>query len=178
MIVSASSVSPSVIVGVDPGETTGVCVLELASSGRGVSGRIANGRSWGHEFPVDYSSGVGWLRAEARFVREMRDRLVRFRSAPQLSPSSSTVVAIVMEDFILREHNKGRSLLSPVRIISGLCSLLEEESQCWSVELQSASDAKAAVTDATLKSLGLYWVGMQHARDATRHAVLYARKFG
>jgi hypothetical protein len=38
---------------------------------------------------------------------------------------------------------------------------------------QSPSDAKSFATDKKLKSIGWYTVGMEHARDAARHALLY-----
>lgn len=84
---------------------------------------------------------------------------------------------LCVEDFILRERTSQRSLLSPVRITSGLYQELYGDSGFdfdWHV--QSASD-KSVVSDELLRELNLYWPGKPHACDAARHLVLFLRKY-
>lgn len=46
------------------------------------------------------------------------------------------------------------------------------------VHFQSPSEAKKFSTDAKLKKAGWYQPGLPHARDASRHVLLYAAKNG
>jgi len=83
---------------------------------------------------------------------------------------------LVLEDFVLREMNAGRSLLSPVRINAKLSYALRDSGV--RISLQSASDAKRACTDERLRIWNVYdRASGVHARDAQRHAVLCARKY-
>lgn len=85
---------------------------------------------------------------------------------------------VVMEDFILREDTKDRSLLSPVRIAARVEQLLYRDNKefdtVWT--LQSASDAKSTCTDERMKSWGLWQPGKPHATDATRHVIVALRR--
>ena len=84
--------------------------------------------------------------------------------------------AIIVEDFILREHTRNRDLLAPVRITAGL------NQDLWLCRreyfVQSAALAKTAVTDERLKNWGYYSRagGLNHARDADRHALTFLRR--
>jgi hypothetical protein len=87
--------------------------------------------------------------------------------------------AIVVEDFILRLGTKDRSLLSPVRLTAMLEYGLSVDSDLMDllpIVLQSPSDAKSTITDDRLKLAGMWIRGLPHARDATRHLLLYLRK--
>jgi hypothetical protein len=83
---------------------------------------------------------------------------------------------IVLEDFILRERTSDRSLLSPVRLNAKLEDKFRESMPRVELTLQSPSNAKTTVTNERLKRWGLWSVGEQHARDATRHLILWLRK--
>lgn len=91
------------------------------------------------------------------------------------------VFVLAVEDFVLRTSDSARHTISPVR----LNAMLEWELRNSGIQIvkHSASDAKNSVTDARLKAWGLYdWCtkgfqGREHARDATRHAVLTTRKW-
>jgi len=85
------------------------------------------------------------------------------------------LTCVVLEDFILRERTSDRSLLSPVRLNAMLTQTITSERPELSVVLQSPSD-KSVIRDDQLKRWGLWSVGQQHARDATRHLVLWLRK--
>lgn len=85
--------------------------------------------------------------------------------------------AVVIEDFILRPARKesSRELLSPVRITAKI------EHHLWlhgrNVFLQQPAMGKR-MTDERLKQLGVYTAvgGLQHARDADRHAIMFIRR--
>lgn len=85
---------------------------------------------------------------------------------------------LVIEDFILRGKLGGteRSGLSPVRVGSGLMVGLRLEGHKPHIHFQQASDAKGVATNERLKSWGLWTRGLEHGRDATRHAVLFVRR--
>lgn len=84
--------------------------------------------------------------------------------------------AIVMEDFIIRINDRSRQFLSPVRIMARIDYLLWKHGR--TSFRQSPSDAKNTCSDARLKEWGLYdsYGGLNHARDADRHALLFLRK--
>jgi hypothetical protein len=86
------------------------------------------------------------------------------------------ITDVVIEDFVLRERTKDRSLLSPVRITFGLEHELWMSPDNFFTTKQQPSDAKSTVTDDRLKRWGMWTVGQQHARDATRHLILFLRK--
>lgn len=86
--------------------------------------------------------------------------------------------AIVVEDFILRQNRQemSRDLLSPVRITAKLeHELWKRRRKMW---LQTPAQAKSLVTDERLKHWGTYTSegGLQHARDADRHVLLFLRR--
>ena len=86
--------------------------------------------------------------------------------------------AIVVEDFILRPHNHetSRDLLSPVRITAKIeHHLWRNNRKMW---LQTPAQAKTVSSDDRLKAWGVYTKegGLQHARDADRHVILFLRR--
>jgi len=82
--------------------------------------------------------------------------------------------AVVCEDFILRTLNKNRDVLSPVRLTFGIQHLLHARGRV--AFLQQPAMAKTTATDERLKAWGLYRPGEEHARDATRHCITFARR--
>lgn len=84
--------------------------------------------------------------------------------------------AVVIEDFILRQHRMDRDLLSPVRVTSALGYCLWRKGRDYHV--QTPADAKSVCTDERLKRWQMYDpVGsLVHARDADRHAILFLRR--
>lgn len=85
----------------------------------------------------------------------------------------------VYEDFILRAgkgHSSARSGLSPVRVTALIQGMLDEHEWIQWVAQQPA-DAKARWTNDRLKKSGLWTVGLEHGRDATRHAALRAVRY-
>jgi len=84
--------------------------------------------------------------------------------------------AIVVESFILRQFSKDQDLLSPQRITAKIEQYLYLDGRNYFT--QSPSEAKTSATDERLKVWGFYTSegGMQHARDATRHALTFLRR--
>jgi hypothetical protein len=85
--------------------------------------------------------------------------------------------AVVIEDFLLRKKSMDRELLSPVRLTAALEYAVEEQEMHMTLHLQQPSEKEAA-SDDRLKRWKLYVRagGMQHARDADRHAIIFLKK--
>lgn len=84
--------------------------------------------------------------------------------------------AVVIEDFVLRQMRMDRDLLSPVRITAAIGYALWKDGRDYHV--QAPGDAKRICSDDRLKDWRMYdpTGGLQHARDADRHALLFLRK--
>lgn len=80
---------------------------------------------------------------------------------------------LVYEDFNLRGQvgSTDRSGISPVRVIYLLMGMLHEVPVHWVP--QQPSMAKTRWTNDRLRRAGLWTVGLEHGRDATRHAALW-----
>lgn len=83
---------------------------------------------------------------------------------------------MVIESFILRQFSKDPNLLSPVRITASIAQDLWMHRRYYFT--QSPAEAKTTATDERLKNWELYdsHGGMNHARDADRHAITFLRK--
>jgi hypothetical protein len=81
---------------------------------------------------------------------------------------------VVYEDFSYRNVARMGLDLTPVKVI-GIIELFEEKFEPFvPFHKQSAATAKGFFTDAKLKNMGIYKVGVQHGRDATRHLLHWA----
>lgn len=81
---------------------------------------------------------------------------------------------VIYEDFEYRNNPRMGLNLMPVKII-GIIELFKEWHEPFiSFTKQSAATGKAFYNDDRLKALGVYKVGMQHGRDATRHLLQWA----
>lgn len=83
------------------------------------------------------------------------------------------VQVVVCEDFIISgrtvKTNQGKLWsLRGIGALEYLCRISNA-----SFVLQRAVDAKTFATDEMLRTVGWYVPGMNHARDATRHLLLY-----
>lgn len=84
--------------------------------------------------------------------------------------------ALVFEDFVLLRLNSSREFLSSPRL---RLAVEAEEILHGSGRvpfLQKPADAIGTVTDDRLRKAGLWFPGMEHARDAGRHAVMFFRE--
>jgi hypothetical protein len=161
-------------IGIDPGETTGLCAIRLVAGSvfshrlRGATvlrGQVGAGSSRA------LGSGTPWWFREARTVRSIAGRI--FSVAERWGVLECCHLAI--EDFILREDTTDRNLLSPVRVTSGLLALFEEMEGINIVPHFNPS-GKVGVPDPALKKLGFYEPGQPHSNDAARQAILVLRK--
>lgn len=84
--------------------------------------------------------------------------------------------AIVVENFVIRINDRSQSFLSPVRVTAGLKQLLWRDER--PIFKQTPNDAKSTATDERLKEWGMYerTGGLNHARDADRHSILFLRR--
>lgn len=163
------------VVGFDPGQATGWAVLRMDLDklcGDGFTALALGGTD-----PDRFAWRAGEFRGSENHIVDMMMALVRgvwmegdFGAGPD-----SDVVVLAVEDFILQMLSMERSLLSPVRITAafGYAGRTLPMPRLF----HSASDAKKVVTDERLRRWNLWSVGPDHPRDATRHAVVVARKF-
>lgn len=159
-------------IGLDPGGTTGWCVLRI------------------HEIAMTspqyriLENMAGWAVGQINgSINHQIDKLVDLVDAwPEAE--------VVCEDFLLRQLRGGRELLDPVRITAPLAWWLErggrrawdvEEGEDWKpreLHLQQPALAMTTITDDRLKAFGVLHLtaGQPHARDAMRHALTFARR--
>lgn len=172
------------VVAFDPGGTTGYCIMgvypeALEKYDENLEECLEH---------VDYGvidcgsrhgqTGVGMSRGhDGLNLPGENDGIIRMVNIAEEYPKA----AIVLEDFVLDVHkaNRGRDLLTPVRIISGFTGLLHYcfgPKQLDRIFIQNRSLAKTTCTDNRLKNWGLYdGKSGPHARDATRHAYYFLR---
>jgi hypothetical protein len=165
------------LLAVDPGETTGLMWIEFEPEDlrtvRFADGGEARyyrelmdmGRIGFREIRCWDLSQDSFLHAEWEVARKIVQGAARIRAD-----------RVVSEDFTLRAGTKTRDLLSPVRLVSSMFAELQRVALPVQLHLQDPS-IKSNVDDATLKRLGLWFEGMQHSRDAARHAVYYIRRY-
>ena len=80
---------------------------------------------------------------------------------------------VVLENFVPQRLDKSKAFLSPVRLNSAFEQLLFQEQVAWTKQMPRE---KGAMDDNRLKAKGFYERGMEHARDADRHALLFLQK--
>lgn len=191
------------ILALDPGETTGVSLLRLRASYFAAGEPIYNtgirsgtrpsyGGDWRAFLDIRHGQvDCGGKSGELESSYEGHDVADKMYGASINSLGESEGVAkiynfikvhgvnaIVIEDFIpnFSKLTKSRAGLSPVRVTARL------EQELWNrgirVFRQSAAIAKTTMTDERLKELGMYdrAGGLNHARDADRHAITFARR--
>ncbi|QKY79519.1 RuvC-like resolvase [Streptomyces phage ShakeNBake] len=159
----------SSITAVDPGGSTGICTIWYWE--QGLAQKTIPLQKCLLAWQADCLNGT---------ENEQTLAILRWFANRSFSPERSDMV---IEDFILRSAIKGRELLSPVRIghkvdyqlWRGLKLASGERAQ-FEPYWQSPGDAKSVMTDERLKLMAMYTPGPDHARDATRHAIMWLRK--
>lgn len=167
------------IIGVDPGVTTGISVLVIdLNDGLPKPNDADKIRTWTHQISYggsgnikDVVEGGEW---EEQEIAEAIGRLIMTVQAQYGE------VYLVIEDFIIRKFLSTREFLSPVRLTSGILQDIKGRGTLPRdrIFFQSPSEAKGVCTDERLDRWG-YTIKTQkdrHARDATRHAVLFLRR--
>jgi hypothetical protein len=172
---------------IDPGNTTGITFWILDSEKK--PPWIARS----HLQITDYKPRnkehflapyVRQARTLNRLWRAFRDTAFYEHSIPHLNHY------LVVEDYLPGPSSGtgGRKALAPIYISAAFEGMRKAEQE-WYEHLgfgPSHSPAihwaqpseKSMVTNEHLKLSGLYIIGQEHARDATRHAVVQARKLG
>lgn len=160
---------------IDPGTTTGVAYcpepIELIGSVKEIFGR--------HKLVVDHmqcpladdgtNELAGALEIADLFLGLRNDWIKRYKIPGQN-------IFFIYEDFILRpgkNHSSDRSGLSPVRIVAHIQGALSNKSVNYLP--QQPALAKGSFTNERLRRFGLWTVGKEHGRDATRHLALAVR---
>lgn len=176
------SLTHAAVIALDPGGTTGWSLFVVDPEGMSTLPAhrgervLDNVRTWNHG-QVDCGSTKGNLGTsdhegistdgENAGVNELIG-LVRAWPA----------AAVIIEDFIIdpERMNTDRDFLAPVRLTAPLSYMLWLQKRTYFV--QSASLAKATATDERLRGWGYYSStgGMQHARDADRHALTFLKR--
>lgn len=166
------------ILAVDPGETTGWCLAEV-HSGKPLE-VLSVGQLNGAEL---LQEGMDLLYPDSQFAQERAVALALMQIV-----SEHQVEVLVVEDFVLRQFTTmDRAGIGPAQIAAMLevwvyeiiASAEAHEAGVGAevqMVLQDVASAKRVVTDERLKALGLWVRGLQHARDAIRHAELYRRR--
>ena len=172
---------PVVVVGVDPGGTTGWAVLKVPV------GELADVPHAGWVVDAGQVPSADSMNAEDAWLADVS-------AAERLAGAVEGVVThygganlAVCEDFILvpAAANAGRALLSPVRVLSALLAGagLREwwgPGRSWydgpKLMVRSPSAAKTTCTDERMRDWELWQAGSPHATDALRHAVLGVRE--
>lgn len=168
------SAAPPAVLAIDPGGTTGWCVIQVHPAAL-VDDRYSILGNITHNASGEVAGGEG---------RQVFELLNMAREWPD--------AAIVVEDFVLRMFQQSRDLLAPVRITAALkwalyCGLVAGDKSpnklvtfpdrpIRPVFTQSPEEAKSTCSDERLKSWHLHAASSDHARDARRHALLFLRR--
>lgn len=167
----------TVIIGVDPGVTTGVSVIAYSSQDFPASpGEVpfwgSSQKSYGGSGNV--SDIVSGQMVEQRIARDIADIALRLVERPDVR------IIFAIEDFIIRKVNTSRDFLAPVRITSGILQEITGKrfkDRKIEVSIQAPSDAKSVCKDERMDTWG-FTIRTQkdrHSRDADRHSVLCLR---
>lgn len=141
--------STRLVIAIDPGKMTGYWVYDVNRLQTGSGGQLPQ-----------------W---------EFIDLLARI-----LETWQGEEVALVCETFTITQRSltqRGDRLWSVEQI--GIIQYLQRRNAALtSYTEQSPADAKSFANNEKLRRVGWYQVGQEHARDAARHALLYATRNG
>lgn len=172
------------IMAVDPGGTTGVARAFLnagkAETTRALLGRAVRKRALKVDEispPVDPGPHGGPAAQAAKIYRMWWD--FQYKANVELSIPYGAII-LVIEEFALRQRSAD---LAPVEVTNALLAYLRSESGGWPgivrqdmLFFQQPSEAMTYATNERLKAWGVWTVGADHGRDATRHLALRASK--
>ena len=164
----------NVVIGIDPGVTTGLSVMVVDDLSNGVEAVMA----WGSD-QISYG-GSG----NVQDLYEGDERFPEQEIAEQIGQaivrwSKYNKVYVACEDFIIRKPNSTRDFLAPVRITSGIMQEIYKAGKDIDVIFQPPSEAKGVCTNERMDLWGfpIKTQKDRHSRDADRHSILLLRKF-
>ncbi len=165
------------LVAIDPGETTGLCWVllstkELSKAGGDLTVALQKAQSDGR---LELCQVDGLTDLECQFKIRSWMNIWSARAAQKTSGQITKFDFVVIEDFILREKTKDRSLLAPVRMTSLIESFIAEDFKSAEISKQQPGNAKGVVTRERLVNWKLWTPGKPHQMDALRHAILKLR---
>jgi hypothetical protein len=156
------------VLAIDPGGTTGIGAgyVELRPTRRETLSTLY------HRKAVEVTGD--WLEQSAQLA-QMMNRFVFTANVENSLPLDN--IHICIEDFILRRRQEGGATgnLTSCWVAAGAVALFQTDQGLEVVEgvmpikWQQPSHAKTLMTDARLKSYGLWEVGSAHLRDVWRH---------
>ena len=149
------------ILAVDPGGITGWSLLVLPKEHIGKD-------IWSCDQRVLLNNKMNWFHGEIDCTKDELLGTYHLKKLIDEWPSA----AVVMEGFQLRQMAVD---LSPVRIIARIEDHLWRHGRPMFTQMPAM---KATANDARLKDWGVYTSsgGLQHARDADRHAMIFMRR--
>lgn len=164
----------NVVIGIDPGVTTGLSVMVVDDLTNGVEAVMA----WGSD-QISYG-GSGNVQdlyegderfPEQEISEQIGQAIVRW--------SKYNKVYVACEDFIIRKPNSTRDFLAPVRITAGIMQEIYKAGKDIDVVFQPPSEAKGVCTNERMDLWGfpIKTQKDRHSRDADRHCILLLRKF-
>lgn len=165
-----------VVIGIDPGVTTGLSVMvvnEITDGMEKIEAWGSDQLSYGGSGNVTdlYRGEVDW--PEQEICKEIALAILRW--------NKYNTVYLAIEDFIIRQSNSTRDFLAPVRITSGIIQAIfsEKKNNPLYLVFQSPSDAKGTCKDERMDAWGFQIKTQKdrHSRDADRHSILLLRKF-
>jgi len=155
-----------VVVWADPGVTTGWCVLRVPIRALLTLGQVESRKyMWWR---------VGQFRSPGTTVA-VSSYLALCRAAWERA-GEEDVVVIGYEGFSLRMLSTDPTLLEPVRFEAVLLDRLLAAGGGVVAERQMPGE-RTVITDARLRLWDLWVPGVEHGRDALRHALVFLRRF-
>lgn len=154
------------ILAIDPGGTTGWSLLVLRRTAGFSQDELLDTNQ-----DICLNQKLNWWHGQIDCIRDQQLGVHQLKRIMDDWPTA----AIVMESFFLRKTRLGIDL-SPVEIIAQIRGHLYYQGR--TMHMQQPSQAKTTATDDRLRLWGCYTSegGLQHARDADRHAILFLRR--
>lgn len=157
-----------VVVWADPGVTTGWCVVRVPVRDlleRGQVGAVS--RMW---------CRLGQYRS--RGTSEAVDSYLSLVRSAYEKAGDEDIVVIGCEGFSLAMQSRDPDLLEPVRFLAVLQDRMRGTpyGEAVGVQVQMPSE-RIVISDERLKLWGLWTPGLNHGRDAQKHALAFLRRF-
>ncbi|MDD2326417.1 MAG: hypothetical protein PHW63_10570 [Alphaproteobacteria bacterium] len=172
----------TIIVGIDPGVTTGLSVVAFSSKSIPTpqtvehwgSDQISYGGSGNVEDLID--DGVDDAFVEQRISLKIAEAITALSKFSGNETKTRRVI-VAIENFTVRQLNSSAEFLAPVRLAAGITQELFHTDNT-KIYFQTPADAKGICTDKRMDKWG-YEIKTQkdrHSRDADRHAILCLRR--